>query len=64
VEAFQRLLMLRELFGKELKGYETVEMSILGLIDHAHAAAAELFENAVMRDRVPEHFLNIIDKID
>jgi hypothetical protein len=36
---------------------EAVEMSITGLVDHTHAALAELFEKLVMQDGSPGHCL-------
>jgi hypothetical protein len=38
-----------------LEGYEAVQAGILSLIHHAHAAAAELANNAVVRDRRVDH---------
>ena len=32
-----------------------MELGVLGLVDHTHAAAAELFEDAVMRDGLANH---------
>ena len=54
-EAFQRLRVLRDVVGQELEGDETVQARVLGLVDHAHAAAAELSEDAVVRNRRVDH---------
>jgi len=32
---------------------------IFGLVDHAHAALTEFFENAVVRDRLPEERVGV-----
>jgi hypothetical protein len=45
---FERLAVLREIFRKELEGNEAAEASVLRLVDHAHAAATELFDDPVM----------------
>ena len=50
LEALQGLMVLGHIIGQELERYETVELGVLGLVDHAHAAAAQLFENPVMRN--------------
>ncbi len=50
LETAQCLGILRYLVGKELQGNETVELDVLGLVDHSHAAAAEFLQDAVMRD--------------
>ena len=49
----QRLRVVGKFFGKELEGDETVQLDVLGLVDHTHAAAADLAEDAVMRNRLP-----------
>src|SRR6516162_8158705 len=38
------------MFGQELQGDEAAELGILGLINHTHPAAAQLLEDAVMRN--------------
>src|SRR6516165_9878469 len=62
LEAFEgdggSLLVLRStqhLLGKELEGYKGAEAKILGLVDHTHAPAAELFENAIVADGTADH---------
>ena len=41
--------------GQELQGDEAVQTSVLGLVHYAHAAAAELFDDAVVRDGLADH---------
>jgi hypothetical protein len=45
--------------GQKLEGYKSVEPRVLGLIDHAHAAA-QLLNNAVVRNGLPEHWKRIL----
>ena len=52
-ESFERLRILRDFFGKEFEGYEASERRVFGFVDHTHAAAAELFDDAVVRDGWP-----------
>jgi hypothetical protein len=40
----------RDFVGKEFQGDETMQPGVLGLIHYAHAAATELFHDAVVRD--------------
>jgi hypothetical protein len=40
---------------KELERDEPVERGIPGLLHHAHAAFAELFENLVVGNRLADH---------
>ena len=40
--------------GKKLQRDEALQPRVLGLIDHAHSAAAELLEDAVVRDRLAD----------
>jgi hypothetical protein len=41
--------------GKELQGNVAVKLEVLGLVDHAHAAATDLTQDLVMRDRRAQH---------
>ena len=49
-KAFQGLRVLGHIVGQELQGDEAAEFSVLGLVDHTHPAAAELLDDAVVRD--------------
>ena len=55
-KAFQGLRVLRQFVGQEFKGDETAKFGVLSLVDHSHAAAAEFFDNAVVRDGLVDHF--------
>ena len=55
LETAQCLGILRYLVGKELQGNETVELDVLGLVDHTHAAA-QLVQNAVVRNGLADQF--------
>src|SRR5262249_10574980 len=49
-EALQRVAVVGVPFGQELEGHVPAEPGVLGPVDHAHAAAAEALQDAVMRD--------------
>ena len=49
-ETLQSLGILGDLVGQELQSDKAVEASVLGLVDHTHPAAAELLDDAVVRD--------------
>ncbi len=53
-KALEGLAILREIVGKKLEGDEAAETRVLGFVDHAHAAATELFDDPVMRDGLIE----------
>jgi len=55
LKAFQGLAVLGKMFGEELQGDEPAELGILGLVDHTHAAATQLLEDAVMRNALAYH---------
>ena len=55
LKAGQRLRVAGNFFGQELESDEAMQPRILGLIDHAHAPAAELLKNAVVRDGLADH---------
>ena len=41
--------------GDKLDGDETFEAGVFGFVDNSHATAAELFEDAVVRDDLANH---------
>ena len=45
----------RAIIGEKFEGDETMEAGVLGLVDDAHAAAAELLDDAVVRDGLADH---------
>src|ERR1700746_1714547 len=55
VEAAQSLRVRRETIGKELQGYEAVQLDIFRFINHAHPTTAQLPQNAVVRDGLTNH---------
>jgi len=46
----QHLRVASNVIGQELEGDEPAQASILGLVHHTHSAAAQLLNDAVMRD--------------
>ena len=56
-EAFQGLRILRDIARKEFQGDKTAERRILGLIDNAHSATAEFFDDAIVRYRVANQWI-------
>ena len=54
-EAVQGLRVAGDLVGQELEGDEAMQPRVLGLVDHTHTAAAELFHDAVVRDGLVDH---------
>ena len=49
----QRVRIAGNVFGQEFECNESMKARVLGLIDHAHAAAPEFLDDAVVRDRLP-----------
>jgi len=45
---------------QEFQGYEPVELDVLGLVDHSHPSTAELLDDAVVRDGLANHVLNVL----
>src|SRR5437762_3536536 len=54
-ETFQSLRITGNVVGQELQGDEAAKLSVLGLVDHTHPAAAELLDNAVVRNGLAVH---------
>jgi hypothetical protein len=55
LESFQGLPVLGEFFRQELQGDGALELGVLGLIDDTHAPAAELLNDAIVRDYAANH---------
>ena len=51
----QSLGIARDFVGKEFQRDETMQASVFGLVNHAHAAAPQLFDNPVVRDGLADH---------
>jgi len=47
---FEGLRITRESIRQEFEGHEAAEVGVFRFVDHAHAAATELLDNAVMRN--------------
>ena len=54
-ETLERLAIFGHFFGKEFQGDGAVQAGVFGFVDHAHAATAEFFENAVVRNGLANH---------
>src|SRR5713226_91452 len=46
----QSLRVFGYFVGQKLQGHKAVELDVLSLVDHAHAAASEFLDDAVVRD--------------
>jgi hypothetical protein len=55
LKTLKRLAVLGTMFGQELQGGEPAELDVLGFINHTHPAAAQLVEDAVMRNGSAYH---------
>jgi hypothetical protein len=56
LETGEGLRVSSHLIGQELQGHEAMQSRVLGLIDHTHAATAELLHDAVVRDGLADQF--------
>ena len=59
-KALQHLRVARSVVGQELQGHESAKLGVLSLINDTHPATAELLENAVVRDGLPNHWDEIL----
>jgi hypothetical protein len=60
-EALQSLRVLRNVLWQELQGDVAVELGILSFVDDTHTSAADLLHNFIMRNRLPDHGIIIIE---
>ena len=56
----QSLRVLGYVIGKKLERHKAMQPRVLGLVHHAHAAAAHLLQNAVMRNDLVSHSKMVI----
>ena len=54
-ETFQRLRVFGDFVGQEFERDKATEPCVLGLVDDTHPAAAELLDDAVVRDGLADH---------
>jgi hypothetical protein len=55
LESLQPLSPFGKIVGEKFQSDESVEASVLSLINHTHSTAAKLFHNAIMRDGLADH---------
>src|SRR5712691_5444416 len=55
LEALENALVLGSLVGKKFQRHRAAESGVLGAVYHAHAAAAQLIEDAKMRKSLCQH---------
>jgi len=55
LQPLERLGVVREVLRQELQGDVPAEAQVLGLIDDAHSASPDPFEDAVVGDGFPDH---------
>ena len=54
-ETLERPRVADGIGGQELDGDPAPKAFVLGQVNHSHAARSKLAENAVVRDRAPDH---------
>ena len=54
-ETLQYLWVSGNIIREELERNKPAELGVLGLVNDAHTAATELFDNAVARNSLPDH---------
>jgi hypothetical protein len=54
-EAFERLTVLGEFIGQKLNRDKAIELVVFGLLNHPHGATAQLAQDSIVRDGVPDH---------
>ena len=59
LKTFEDLWILGDALVQKFKRDETAEAGVFGLVDHTHTAAADFFQNAVMRDRLADKGLQV-----
>jgi len=55
LETAQSLRVVGEIVWKKLQGNESAELKVFRFVDYPHAASADLFDDAVVRDGLADH---------
>jgi hypothetical protein len=58
LKAGEGLGIAGNVIGQELEGYEAMQASVFGFVDNTHATAAQLFDDAVVRDGLTDHWFS------
>jgi len=54
-ETAEGLRIAGNFIGQELQRHETAQANVFSLLDHSHTTAAELLDDAVVRDGLADH---------
>jgi hypothetical protein len=60
LEAGKSLCVLGYVVKQELECNEAMQLHVLSLVDHTHPAAAQLLDEAVVRDGLPDHWAEML----
>ena len=60
LKAAESLRVFGYVVGQELESDKATEFDVLSLVDHTHAAAAELLDDAVVRDGLADHWSTML----
>ena len=63
LESAQRLPVASQIVRQELEGDEAMEPGVLRLVDHAHAAAAELLDDAVVGEGLADQGVSALGRV-
>ena len=55
LKAGQPLRVSSDFIWQELEGNEAMKPRVVSFLNHAHAAATQLFHNPIVRDRLTDH---------
>src|SRR5208283_4347948 len=55
-ETLQCLRVTRQIVGQELQSNKAAKVGVLSLVDDTHSAATELFDDAVVRNGLADHW--------
>ncbi len=59
LEAGQGLRVFGDFIGQEFQGNKAMQLHVFGFIDHAHPAAAEFVDDAIVGDGLADHAQNL-----
>jgi len=60
LKAGECLRIFSNLIRQELQGDKAMQLYVLSLVDHAHAAATQLLDDAVVRNGLADHSCRIL----
>ncbi len=62
-KSFERLWVMSNFVRQEFQCNETLKLGVLGFVDDTHSTTAKLFDDAVVRDSLANHWAEMLGPV-